>query len=236
VNDAVFLVEYMQLLQKVEEETGFRSNNSKATFIEYLLDIAVMSKSSMKTLINYLHNQQFAYRENSGGITLPYTEALAMRDYLAIAKKYNIVVDGLPSNLKAAHFYIQNNIKYAGNEEKDKEFKSAVNNYKHLEMKGKTYSVIVPESIDAMIKEGMDMHHCIASYIDMVCNGAIVLFLRKTESIDESFVSFEVDSDGEFIQIKGKYDADIEMTEDDSEENQIIAFLLKWRKKKFEEK
>lgn len=234
VNDAVFLVEYIQLLQRVEDETGFRSSNSKSAFLDYMLDIAIMSKSSMKTIINYLHNQQFSYRENSGGFSMPYSEALAMRDYLAIAKKYNLDVDGLPSNLRAAHFYIQNNICYAGNEQKDNEFKEAVEKYKHLEMKGKKYSVIVPESVDAMIKEGMDMHHCIASYIDMVCKGAIVLFLRKTEATNESLVSFEVDESGEFVQIKGKYDADIEQTEEDSENNEIIAFLLKWRKKKFE--
>ena len=132
-------------------------------------------------------------------------------------------------------FFLPTNICYADNKQKDEDFKAAVAKYKHLEYKGKTYSVIVPDSVTAMINEGMQMHHCIANYVDLVCNGTIVLFLRKNENLEESFVSFEVSEDGEFVQIKGKYDADIVETEEDSENNDVLKFLMRWRDKKYEE-
>lgn len=235
INDTVFLVEYMTLLRQVEMQTSLISNGSRNSFVESVIDIALMVKSSMKVIINYLHTQQFYYNETGMGIMMPYSEAIAMRDYLAIAKKHGLEVDPLPSNLRAAHFYIQNNVCYADDEAKNEEFKNAVAKYKDLEYKGKTYSVIVPDSIGAMIDEGMQMHHCIANYVDLVCTGTIVLFLRKTENIKESFVSFEVSEDGEFVQIKGKYDADIVETEEESENNEVLKFLTKWRGKKYEE-
>jgi hypothetical protein len=235
VNDTVFLVEYMTLIRQVENQTNTMSNGSRSAFVESIIDIALMVKSSMKVIINYLHSQQFYYNENSMGIMMPYSEAIAMRDYLAIAKKHGLEVDPLPSNLRAAHFYIQNNVCYADDEAKNEEFKKAVAKYKDLEYKGKTYSVVAPDSIAAMIDEGMQMHHCIANYVDLVCTGTIVLFLRKTENLKESFISFEVSEDGEFVQIKGKFDADIVETEEDSENNEVLKFLTKWREKKYEE-
>ena len=102
-----------------------------------------------------------------------------------------------------------------------------------MEFENEKYAVVTPKNIDSMINEGMQMHHCIASYVDMVCKGAIVLFLRKKESMDESFVSFEVSGDGEFIQIKGKYDEDIEETVEDSENNEVLDFLKEWQKERF---
>lgn len=235
INDTVFLVEYMALIRRVENQTNVMSNGSRSSFVESVIDIALMVKSSMKVIINYLHAQQFYYNESGMGIMMPYSEAIAMRDYLAIAKKHGLEVDPLPSNLRAAHFYIQNNVCYADDEAKNEEFKKAVAKYKDLEYKGKTYSVIVPNSIAAMIDEGMQMHHCIANYVDLVCTGTIVLFLRKTENLKESFVSFEVSEDGEFVQIKGKFDADIVETEEESENNEVLKFLTKWREKKYEE-
>lgn len=235
INDTVYLVDYITLISQVEVKTGVYSSGSKTAFVENVIDISLLVKSGMKTIINYLHTQQLYYNEKSMGIQMPTSEAIAMRDYLKIAEKYGLEVDPLPTNLRAAHFYIQNNVCYADNPEKDKQFKSAVEKYKHLEMSNEKYSVIVPESINAMIDEGMQMHHCIANYVDLVCNGTIVLFLRKTEELKESFVSFEVTPDGEFVQIKGKFDADIVETEEESENNEVLCFLKKWREEKYDE-
>lgn len=235
VNDAVFLVEYLSEIIRFEHASRIFSRGSKSSFVSEVLDISLMTKSSMKVILNYLHTQAFSYGDSGiGGVQLPQSEAVAMRDYLMIAKKHNLDVDPLPSNLRAAHFYIQNNVCYADDEEKNASFKKAVDKYRYLEFSDETYSVIVPNDIEAMIDEGMQMHHCIANYVDMVCQGTIVLFLRKKESIGESFVSFEVAEDGEFVQIKGKYDVDIEAKpEEEAEENAILAFLDKWREKKF---
>ena len=233
VNDTVSLVEYINLMEEVWSTVKIRANVSSVSFVDTMLDVALLSKSTMNVLLNYLHTQEFYYREGTCGVMLPLSEAIEFRDYLSIAKKYNLVVDNLPSNLRAAHFYIQNNICYAEDTQKDEEFQTAVAKYKYLEFENEKYAVVTPKNIDSMINEGMQMHHCIASYVDMVCKGAIVLFLRKKESMDESFVSFEVSGDGEFIQIKGKYDEDIEETVEDSENNEVLDFLKEWQKERF---
>lgn len=234
VNDTVFLVEYIDLMKRTCDKLDVGLSNY-SSFIEAVLDISLLTKTSMKNILNYLHSQNYNYSELSGaGFAFPNSEAISMRDYLSIAAKHNVDVDPLPSNLRAAHFYLVNNVSYAEDNEKDKEFIAAVNQYKHLEYSDEKMSVIIPENIAALIDEGMQMHHCIASYVDMICNGAIVLFVRKNENIKESFVSFEITPQGEFIQIKGKFDMDIEETVEESENNEILEFLKKWREEKFE--
>ena len=234
VNDCSTIIEYINLMEELESFTPVRQRTSIASFVETLLDISLLAPTTkMQTIINYLHNQEASFKDGVG-LLLPNSEAIEMRDYLSIAKKNGIVVDPLPANLKAAHFYIISNTKYSEDKEKDEEFAKAVDVYKHLEEEGEDYVVIAPKSIKDMVVEGQNQHHCIASYVDMVCaKKAIVLFLRKKESPEESFISFEVTEDGEFVQIKGKYDADIEP--DGAENSQALDYLVAWRARKWKE-
>jgi hypothetical protein len=222
-NDASLLVKFITMMMDINHKYPSLSRGNYFSFIKAVLEISSLTNTSMKAILNYLYAQSFNYSVNGGCLSVPTTDAITMRDYLAIAKKFNIVVDPLPGNIRSAHYYILNNTSYAEDEEKNKQFVKAINEYRHLEYTGEKYSVVVPKDISDMIDEGTSMHHCIASYVDRVIdNKQIVLFCRDNESLDKSLVSFEVSAELEFVQIKEKYDNDVQDIE-------ILEFLKEWQ-------
>jgi hypothetical protein len=234
INDTSLLIDYITTAESLDKEIRIFDKSIKP-YVEAILSIALLTPTTkMQTIINYLHSQAANFRDGIG-LACPFTEAIEWRDYLLIAKANNIVVDPLPSNIKSAHFYLVSNTKYSSDEEKTKEFEAAVNKYSHLSYEDKDFAVVVPKSIKDMITEGQTQHHCIANYVDLVCNGtATVLFLRKKDDVDTPYISFEITEDGEFVQIKGKYDCDIEP--DGAEFSKALEFLTNWREIKFGEK
>ena len=48
-----------------------------------------------------------------------------------------------------------------------------------------TYKVIYPDKPELLAKEGIELRHCVKSYIDRVIDGVTnILFIRKQEDID----------------------------------------------------
>lgn len=231
VNDCSLLVEYINLMCEIDSYIDAKKSTHLRSFVETILDIALLTPTRMQVILNYLHNQEASFSDGVG-FAIPNSEAIEMRDYLSIAKENGITVDPLPSNLRAAHFYLASNTEYSDNKEKEAEFLKAVGNYTHLEEVDKEYVVVAPKSIKDMVLEGQNQHHCIASYVDMVSAGkSIVLFLRKKDTPDESYISFEMTDDGEFVQIKGKYDFDIEP--DGGDNSKALDYLIAWRNRKW---
>ena len=77
-------------------------------------------------------------------------------------------------------------------------------NLKQMEYKGEKFSVLVPESLDLIVKEGTSLNHCVASYIEGVVNGEFaILFLRSNEELEKSLVTVQV-KDGRVLQSHGQ--------------------------------
>ena len=74
-----------------------------------------------------------------------------------------------------------------------------------LEYTGKKYSIIYPKHYTDIQKEGAQLNHCVASYVDMVIKGKThILFLRKNDNLDESLVTVEI-RNNTICQYKGAY-------------------------------
>lgn len=68
------------------------------------------------------------------------------------------------------------------------------------------FSIVVPEEMNKITKEGVYLHHCVGGYISRVAEGRTnILFLRKNENIDIPFFTIEVNNHNEIIQIHGLY-------------------------------
>lgn len=93
-----------------------------------------------------------------------------------------------------------------------------------LEYIQKDYSIIYPKCYTEIQKEGAQLSHCVASYVDRVIKGEIhILFLRKSDKLDDSLVTVEI-RNGVIVQFKGAYNRNLSPEE--------MEFLNRYAKNK----
>lgn len=76
--------------------------------------------------------------------------------------------------------------------------------WKKFIYKNDTLMVIYPETPEEMAKEGIELHHCVKSYIDRVTNGTTnILFIRKVSDPEKPFFTVEISNEGVIEQVHG---------------------------------
>jgi len=147
--------------------------------------------NNIKRLVLYL----FRETRINQGITSPKEASILLRDYVRMCHNLNIEHEQYPKSLKKEHDIALMNYKTQQDEVKRELFMSVVmqENYKNLEYFDKQYSIITPKEIDDLIREGNELSHCVASYVEDVIEGKCkILFLRYTDNIDEPLLTIEV--------------------------------------------
>lgn len=85
------------------------------------------------------------------------------------------------------------------------------------------FSIVVPEEMNKITKEGVYLHHCVGGYVSRVAEGRTnILFLRKNEDIDIPFFTIEVNNHNEIIQIHGLYNRWL------GNEPDAVKFVIDW--------
>lgn len=85
------------------------------------------------------------------------------------------------------------------------------------------FSIVVPEEMNKITKEGVYLHHCVGGYVSRVAEGRTnILFLRKNEEIDIPFFTIEVSNNNEIIQIHGLYNRWL------GNEPEAVKFVINW--------
>lgn len=85
------------------------------------------------------------------------------------------------------------------------------------------FSIVVPEEMNEITKEGVYLHHCVGGYISRVAEGKTnILFLRKNENIDIPFFTIEVNNHNEIIQVHGLYNRWL------GNEPDAVKFVINW--------
>jgi hypothetical protein len=179
------------------------------------------SYNNIKKLTLYL----FREIRMSQGIMSASTGATLLRDYVKMATKLNQEYEKYPKSLKKDHDVTMMNYKAIENELKRRHFKEKVEteDYKALEFKKKELKIISPTEMEDLIKEGSELSHCIASYIDRVIDDKCrIYFLRKVEDINTPMVSIEV-ANGNIRQARGSHNRKVSTDEKE--------FIKEWAKK-----
>lgn len=99
--------------------------------------------------------------------------------------------------IESYHNYAMDVMQVMDDEQEEKEFGASYQSVKerlsNYEFTNGELSVIPPENIMSIIKEGRALHHCVRTYVKAVCSGKTdILFIRKTDKIDEPFFTLEV--------------------------------------------
>jgi PcfJ-like protein len=139
------------------------------------------------------------------GIDHPIYALQYLRDYVKMMKELGYEYEKYPKSLKKVHDVASMNYKIYINNKINEDFMEMVNKeeYKKLEYKTKTYSIVLPNESNDLIREGESLNHCVASYIKDVVNGICkILFMRKTDNIEKSKITIEVRGN-KIVQAKG---------------------------------
>ena len=93
------------------------------------------------------------------------------------------------------------------------------------------YTVIAPQDIFEIIKEGRMLHHCVGNdgageryYDRMERRESFIMFLRRTEEPNDPYYTLEIEPDGTVRQKRTLFDRQYEDIE------QATEFLIKWQK------
>lgn len=111
-----------------------------------------------------------------------------------------------PKNLKDAHDIAYKLLK----ESRTQILNKAINKISHklnkvYSWEYKNYLIVVPDSADAIIREGQILHHCVGTYVEKVAREeSVILFLREKEKPEKPFYTIEVNPySKEIMQCRG---------------------------------
>lgn len=159
---------------------------------DFLVNLGYDSKRLMDYLFHDLDHQglgQHAGR-NIDELTL-------VRDYARMA---HAVVGGdfdrYPRYLKTAHDIVSRNYRVNQSKVLSKRYEEVCESFKHLEFTGEKFSVVVPKSLDLVVKEGQALNHCVANYIEgLVAKQYAIVFMRDNEDLERSLVTVQIHGD-----------------------------------------
>jgi hypothetical protein len=180
---------FRQLLEIVKDESTVRE---LCRTLDCLVEVHdTYGYNNLKKLTLYL----FRELRMTQGIEKASEGATLLRDYISMATKLGQEYEKYPKSLKKNHDITMMNYQVQKNEMKKKEFSEVVDSeeYKGLAYKKKIYSIVTPKEMDDLIKEGSDLSHCVASYVDSILSKKCkILFLRKSEDVENPFATIEV--------------------------------------------
>lgn len=108
-------------------------------------------------------------------------------------------------------------------------FKEQLNKVKKLvyENKHDEFCVVIPEEPGDLAKEGLELHHCVKSYIDRVADGRTnIVFIRKKTDKEKPFFTVEVSNEKSIEQVHGFGNRNA------NTEPGLETFIANWAKEK----
>lgn len=184
---------------------------------------------TLKKDFNISYKEAIEYMENVWeNQCIPYSETLGLwKDYLRMAKAMTYRLNNrnikFPQSLKLEHdraVFTNKAIVDEGTREKFHENAEKNEQYSyHLE----ELFVKIPHEPEEIIQEGVDLKHCVASYVNAVTDGATcIAFIRTKQEPENSLYTAEV-KNGVITEVKG-------YANEAPTDPVVIEFVNKWAK------
>lgn len=180
---------FKELLEIVKDESTIRELTGCLDTLTEIHD--TYNYNNVKKLTLYL----FREIRMTQGIVSPSNGASLLRDYIRMSTKLGQEFDKYPKSLKKEHDITQLNYKVKESAMKQQEFLDAVKSEEYIKNKYKSakYLIIPPSEMDDLIKEGNELSHCVASYVESINTSRCqIYFLRDVENPDKSLATIEV--------------------------------------------
>lgn len=214
-NDAIILVDFLKNCRSLtRKQRNIRETMTKI-FSNFSQIVEAEPSYTAMELIRYSLAQTMYHSvwEISG-----LEEVTVMwRDWISVAKDFG-VKDRFPNNIFEAHDIMSRNTN-GYTEEDEEKFCEVAKSLDYLQWTythnpgaadEKKYTFIVPQTLKALIQEGVDLSHCIGTWGKKIINGDTrIVFMREADSPDTSLATLEIGHGGDVIQAKVKYNEDL---------------------------
>lgn len=210
-NNAKYLIE-------IQKDIKMKFEYGANYYIKYLIE---KFQFDVNTLLEYI-----TYGFKSQGIEeIDNSNLILFKDYLVMQKSmYGKIKDKYSKTLKTDHDRLVMKYNLWRKYKNDSKILEHSEKYNHLLFNDKDYSILLPTTTSDIVDEGMNLSHCVASYVNKVINDeTTILFMRDNNAIDESLITIEVRND-EIIQVRGFGNRKPNKDE--------VKFIKKWAKNK----
>lgn len=217
--------------------SGFLRNSYKGKFLINDPNYKIPSISGIVSYMSFFPDLVFTERVmNKLAKWSNYHSSFCYRDYYAMFKE--MYPDAEPMHIldvkdgeqikdlhdKLMSVYVVNKDKI-----KAESYLRVKNTFPKYEFSDENFTIFYPEKIDDIAQEGTNLHHCVGSYINRIISRKnIILFLRKNDALDESFVTVDIipkEDKYEIEQAHGKHNCMISTIPG------VPEFINKWAKK-----
>lgn len=155
-------------------------------------------------------------RTPGGSIKYKDMEAIVTeyRDCIYICEKLNYDLKNsfvlFPKDLQKAHDKAAKHQKQKVNAKLRRDFNAAYSRIKgQLDFEHNGLKIIYPNSPNAVISEGHELHHCVGSYVDRIARqDCVILFLRQCSELSKPFFTIEI-RDRKIVQVRGMKNCDV---------------------------
>ena len=213
-----------KLLLRLErcEIQDFPKNYVTKIVFENMAVITELTKQyhyDMKALLEYV----FGYLKPFENIE-PSDAFRELCDYYSMATDIGRTVKKYPTYLRSMHDIISANHKAFKQTYDEPLFLEQVRKH-DVTFANKEFCVVPPQSSKCIIREGMELNHCVGSYIPRIIKGDVMIcFLRKKQAPEEGLVTLEI-SNNRVVQAAGAYNR--KLTE---EERKFLEKFCKTKK------
>lgn len=177
------------ILYSVYEAIGYNGGNLKSLVEEYRYDI--------KSLVNYI----YAIHQSEGSRVRDIIGHLF--DCNRMCSLMNKKFDKYPRFLLSTHSIVMRIYSsFTADYDEDK-FTESTEKYMKYKYKYGNFAVVIPKKPQELIDEGIELNHCVSSYIKPIMNGITqVMFIRAKENLLKSLLTMEI-VDDKIVQVKG---------------------------------
>ena len=204
INGSYYFEEIMHIIRSTENQELFKNFTNKV--LEKLLKLSNDNYSTMYTYRDYI---QMVSEMNMFG-----QFKINFEDY---------------DELRNMHDIVSSLYEIKKTEIQTKAFKKNVKKMEKFEFSSEKlpFVVVAPKEADDVAKEGIDLHHCVKSYIPRIANGSTnIIFIRKKEEVDKPFFTVEISNEGAIEQVHGFGNRNA------NTEEGLTDFVKKWAKTK----
>lgn len=92
------------------------------------------------------------------------------------------------------------------NQIKQKQYEEAISKFSDFKegVEIGSLTVILPASVNQIVQEGKNQHHCVATYTGRVSRGdTLIFFVRRNENLNQSYYTLELSPEGKIRQCRG---------------------------------
>lgn len=202
----------IRLIQMARKEGWYISADEIKKYI-YIFDPERFSGSYKKVGLRKF----IAYQKKQKKIRSGWDFHNMHSDYLRQAKELGYDINDesiyLPSNLQREHDrvsaeYGEMKDKIAAEKRKheSQKIQEVYNSLICLEKESEKYIIRAVRDLEELLKEGRELHHCVASYADKITKKKSWIWLvRKVEEPETQFFTAETSTKGVLLQLRGKY-------------------------------